>query len=497
MTARPASILPAAFSSWPPDPPATTPATPSSKSTLSAGRGSPAPYLPAPSPPAVTSDSLLKPALGSLPGSETAGPSDPRASAAAAPSSEGVPTLAFQPPVFPGVLSPVPGLAASSPGQHLALPAPAAAQRAPAAAQLDVGLVSSTSPASTFQVLTAQPPRSSSKVIPGLTPLPPTGAASFSPDTGLIFPFQQRPSLPAVHRIAVGSQVSYAAQVTPGGRVAESRGKRSPVSTSALVCARSPTLSLSHSSLAPTPPRVPLQPAFGDEQKQPALTPTFCSPLLSRNWAVTCPNPVSQSALGGGVLSAPTSQVPAHCLLGLAFGGTTQSQSGVGDPVFGSKAPRPFAFGGSVTPMECGEPGVTMSTNSGGSSSGAVSPGGTLLRGVPSAGSIFESRLSQNRQCLPTLAFPSSLGRTGFSAKKLALGVLSSAPFAQSSWLPGPAKLGCNVGTGLGLPPAGGSASRGGDPFRSPACFFSIGSNPKSPRSREHERSQRHLAHRK
>ncbi|XP_005399064.2 PREDICTED: POM121-like protein 2 [Chinchilla lanigera] len=529
VTARPAPSFPAAESALPPDPPVTPPAAPSLQSTVFGVRGSPAPHLPAPAPPAATSaDSLLKPVLGSLPGSETAVPSDPRIEVAAAPSlgASGctAPCVltppAFQ-PVFRGALSPAPAEAAFSPGQ---LPPPPA----PVAAQLSRGLVPSTSPAGTCQDPAVQLPHDSSRVVPGFIPLPHAGATGFSPETSQIFPSWQPPSLPAVHQVAVSGQVPGAAQVTAGGSAADCRRAQSPVSASTLVCAPPPALSLSLSSPTPAPPGVMPQPASGakDGQKegapQPVLTPSFSTPLLSGNWAVVPPAPGStlarprqsistQAALGGGVLSAPTSQaptaqVPAPCPLGFAFGqaspapgfgAATRSQSGAGSPVFGSMAPRPFAFGGSVTPMECGEPGVTASTHRDSSTSGVLSVGGTVRSGVPRTGTAFEKGPGQNPQRLPSQALLSSLGRAGSSARKPAPGVPSVAPFAQTSRLPGPAKPGSSVGSGVGSPPSQGSVSRNRDPFRSPACLFSIGTNPKSPRSREQRRSQRHHAHRK
>ncbi|XP_047415234.1 POM121-like protein 2 [Sciurus carolinensis] len=57
-------------------------------------------------------------------------------------------------------------------------------------------------------------------------------------------------------------------------------------------------------------------------------------------------------------LAAPTLQVATH-----------NHESGARGSVFGSTAPRPFAFGGLVTPMDCGESGVLVSSpDSGGRS---------------------------------------------------------------------------------------------------------------------------------
>nr|XP_005000689.1 POM121-like protein 2 [Cavia porcellus] len=490
------------------DAPVTPSAVPSSQCPLFPMSSGPGLQLPAPAPSAATSESLLKPVSESLPGGQKADSSDPRVSAEAAPllgaslcAAPHVLTPAFK-PICPGSLSPVSTAAAFFPPQPCPPPASAAAY-------FPDGLVLSPCPARTCQAPAAQPPRDSSRVDPGLRLLQYTGATGCSPGNSLGFPAGQPPSLPAVCGVAVGNQVPRAAQVTSGRSAADSRDAQSPVAASALVCTHPHTLSLSISDLTPASPGVTLQPAFGAEagQKlgipQPALTPCFSNPLLSGNWAVAPPAPgpvppgpglslATQVALGTGVHSASTVQVPTHSPAGFAFchthpvtgfeGAAQSHQSGVGGPVFGSMAPRPFAFGGSVTPMECGEPRLTASTDRRSTStSGAPSMGGAVLSGVTKTRITFEKGPGQNLQRPPSQALPSLLGRTSSS----------------SSRLPGPAKLGSGMGSARGSPPFQGAAGKGRDPFRSPACLFSIGANPKSPRSREQGRFQRHHAHRK
>ncbi|XP_063115756.1 POM121-like protein 2 [Cavia porcellus] len=506
------------------DAPVTPSAVPSSQCPLFPMSSGPGLQLPAPAPSAATSESLLKPVSESLPGGQKADSSDPRVSAEAAPllgaslcAAPHVLTPAFK-PICPGSLSPVSTAAAFFPPQPCPPPASAAAY-------FPDGLVLSPCPARTCQAPAAQPPRDSSRVDPGLRLLQYTGATGCSPGNSLGFPAGQPPSLPAVCGVAVGNQVPRAAQVTSGRSAADSRDAQSPVAASALVCTHPHTLSLSISDLTPASPGVTLQPAFGAEagQKlgipQPALTPCFSNPLLSGNWAVAPPAPgpvppgpglslATQVALGTGVHSASTVQVPTHSPAGFAFchthpvtgfeGAAQSHQSGVGGPVFGSMAPRPFAFGGSVTPMECGEPRLTASTDRRSTStSGAPSMGGAVLSGVTKTRITFEKGPGQNLQRPPSQALPSLLGRTSSSVRKPALRVPSTTPFAQSSRLPGPAKLGSGMGSARGSPPFQGAAGKGRDPFRSPACLFSIGANPKSPRSREQGRFQRHHAHRK
>ncbi|XP_003944857.2 POM121-like protein 2 [Saimiri boliviensis] len=361
--------------------------------------------------------------------------------------------------------------------------------------------------------------------------------ANFPPATGFISPPHDRPAIPTVHTVTIFTQVlSSAVQISPRSSTAHCRGVGSPLSASALVPTNWPGSSPSISNLSPTitvplgsssRPPFPVsqganpQPAFGatDGQKQgpsrPAFTPSVSSSFLFGSSAVALPIPVptaaqpafvstTQSALGALTPSASTSQTPGSIWPSIGsmpagfpmsqasttgFRIVTQThQSGTFGSVFGSRAPRPFAFGGFVTPMDCGESGIRMTGPDMSSTSGAFSIG-ALPSGTTSTMTPFRKGWSQNTQGLPSHSTAFDLGRASISASK------SMAPIAQSTPVPGQAKAGSSVGGGMPFPPAQDSVGRG--PFRSSAPSFSIGTKSKTSKNREQRHSRRHHAYKK
>ncbi|KAK2112936.1 hypothetical protein P7K49_007202 [Saguinus oedipus] len=359
----------------------------------------------------------------------------------------------------------------------------------------------------------------------------------FTAATGFIFPPHHRPTIPTVHTVTIFTQVlSSTVQISPRSSTAHCRGVGSPLSASALVPTNWPASSPSISNLTPTI-TVPLgsssrppfpgsqgadpQPAFGatDGRKQgpsqPASTPSVSSSFLFGSSAVALPTPVptpvqpafistTQSALGGLTPSASTSQTPASIWPSIGsipagfpisqasttgFRIVSQThQSGAFGSAFGSRAPRPFAFGGFMTPMDCGEPGIRMTGPDMSSTSGAFGIG-SLPSGTTSTMIPFRKGWSQNTQGLPSHSTAFDLGRARISARK------SMAPIAQSAPVPGQARAGSSVGVGMPFAPAQDSVGRG--PFRSSAPSFSIGTKSKTPKNREHRHSRRHHAYKK
>ncbi|XP_042540309.1 POM121-like protein 2 [Dipodomys spectabilis] len=353
--------------------------------------------------------------------------------------------------------------------------------------------------------------------------------ADFSPATGFIFLPREHPGIPTVHTVTIFSQVLPSA-IQPPSSPADFKGKGGPLPTSALIPTNQPALppSISNPSavlpvgsntkpLFPQSSGVTPQPVFGatDGQKQilpqPALRPSFSSPFSFTNSPMASSTPMpgpaesvlrssTQSVFGGLTPSASTlyptastqpafGSTPASFPFGQAnpsgFGVATQnSQSQTCGSVFGSTAPRPFAFGGLVTPMDCGEPGVIVPAPGWSSGSGAM-----LSSVTP-----FGKGWSQNTQDLPNKGTPFTFGRSNIFAKKTMFGDPSMTPFAQSPPIPG-IKAGTSFGFGMSSPFAQGYVGR--DPSRSLAPSFSIGAKSKTPRNREQGHSRRHHAHKK
>ncbi|KAM4834674.1 POM121-like protein 2 [Thomomys bottae] len=355
--------------------------------------------------------------------------------------------------------------------------------------------------------------------------------ADFSPATGFIFLPSEHSSIPTVHTVTIFSQVLPSAIKSPASP-ADLKGMGSPLSATALIPTTQPALSPNISNvspalttpvesnpkpLSPQPPVVAPQPVFGATgvQKQglpqPALVPGFNSPFnfATSPMASSTPMPApsesvlsscTQSSFGGLIPSASTLHPTASTQPGFGssppsfpcgqanpsgFGDVTQNhQSGACGSVFGSTAPRPFAFGGLVTPMDCGEPGVIVTAPGWSSGSGAV-----LSTVTP-----FGKGWNQSIQDLPNQSTPFTFGRANISAKKTAFADPSMAPFAQSPPVPG-IKAGNSFGLGISSPFVQGYVGR--DLSKSLAPSFSIGTKSKTPRNREQGHSRRHHTHKK
>lgn len=370
--------------------------------------------------------------------------------------------------------------------------------------------------------------------------------ASFSTATGFIFPPHHPPATPRVHTVTIFSQaLPTAAPMSASRSTVDFRGAGSPLLASAPVTTNQPALSsgisnptsgftipLGSNSKPPFPPSlgVTSQPAFGaaggQEQGplQPVLGPSFNSSFILKNAKAESstpsptPTPIptpaqlassspTRSAFGLLTSSASTFHTPASDppdfgstsassqASATCFGPVTEAhRSGASSSVFGSTAPRPFAFGGLVTPMDCGESGVSVTAPDRSSDSGVFGIGampGGVTRTVTPFGKIW----SQNTQALPSQSTPFALGRASISARRAVFGDCHIVPFAQSTPVPGPVKTGRSLGFGVPSPAAQDSFERG--PFRSPAPSFSIGAKPKTPKSREQGHSRRHHAHKK
>nr|XP_003421179.1 POM121-like protein 2 [Loxodonta africana] len=365
--------------------------------------------------------------------------------------------------------------------------------------------------------------------------------SNFSPATGFILPSHKCPTIPTVHTVTIFNQVlPSAVRISPKSSTAKFRGMDGPLPSSTLETTNQPALASSSSTPTPAPTILsgsnsrlsfPIstgttpQSTFGarDGQKQevpqPALAPSFSSSFLFGNSAVapstpTLIQPVSssttQSNFGGLTPSASTFQTSASIQLGFTstsagfpfdqvttsgFGVATQThQIGAYGLVFGSTAPRPFAFGGSVTPMDCGESGISIAAANMNSTPGAFSVG-PVPSGNTSSITPFGKEWNQNTQGLPSQNALFTLGRASTSATKTMFGGPIMAPFAQSTPVPGPVKANSSLGFGMPSPPSQGSIGRG--LFRSSAPSFSIGTKSKTPKNREQGHSRRHHAHKK
>lgn len=173
---------------------------------------------------------------------------------------------------------------------------------------------------------------------------------------------------------------------------------------------------------------------------------------------------------------------------------TPSHQTGACGSVFGSTGPRPFDFGGLVSPVDCEETGLSVTAPDASSSSGALSPGA-----VPSGSTNTITPLgkgwgpgSQGRTSQGT---PLALGKASISARETMSGDTSMASFAQSTPVTGSVKAGSSLGFGMPSPPPQGSVGRRS--FRLSAPLFPIGAKSKTPKNGEQGHSRRHHAHKK
>nr|XP_002721684.2 POM121-like protein 2 [Oryctolagus cuniculus] len=359
----------------------------------------------------------------------------------------------------------------------------------------------------------------------------------FSPGTGLFLPSPQRPTIPPVRTVTIFSQVLPSAVQIASSSSSNNNANfsvsGSPLSAPALV----PTLSPRSSSLTPvstsptgSSPRPPFPPSPGaphlpatnglkQGHSQPVVPTSFSSSSLSGNSKVLPPTPMpapswpnlggtTQPGFGDQTSSASTFYPPASFKPDLSsgfpfsqtsipgFGAVTQKRrSGACGPVFGSKAPRPFAFGGVVTPMDCGEPEQLSPTVPDMSSTRGAFGTGAVPSGAPGPGTPFGKSWRQNTQGLSGQSTPFALGRSSLSARNTTFGMASMSPFAQSASFFGKAKAGSSLGFGLLSPTAQDTVARG--PFRPALPSFSIGAKSKTPKKWEQGHSRRHRAHRK
>nr|XP_019569646.1 PREDICTED: POM121-like protein 2 [Rhinolophus sinicus] len=539
-----------------PYPGAITPAVLSTQRTLFGKVKKPAGHHSAPASPATTSADLMLKCICRPPTNrDTADASHPRISVtAAAPPSLGTVMPTFK-PVFGGT-GPLTTLPMTTPFSFkLAFPpASPACTHAPHGLPQAASAVMPTTPASTYKDSSFKPPVRCDVVgvtsTVGTTHSLPSaghvfllgaaqaGRANFSPAAGFTVPSHQCPATPTAHRVTSFSQVlPSAVQMSPSRNNANFRGMGSLLPASALGTTKQPALSSGISNPTstftvpwgssskppfPLPLGVTPQPAFGasGEQKQrapqAALGPSFNSPFIFGNSArlsltqAPIPTPAQPAisrhtllAIGASTPSASTfhiqpgfSSIPAGFPFGQAsasgFGVVTQS--GACGSVFGSTAPRPFAFGGVVTPMDCGESGISVTAPDKSSNSGTfyvgTRPGGAARPIIP-----FGKVCSQISQGLTSHSTPFASRRASISARKTVFRAPHMVPLAQSTPVPGTVKTGSSLGFGVPSPHAQGSVGR--ESSRSSAPSFSFGAKPKTPKNREQGHSRRHRAHRK
>ncbi|KAM7053653.1 POM121-like protein 2 [Molossus nigricans] len=550
-TTGPPSACQADRSAMLPRPPA-IPTVPSTQMTLLGMVRSPACHLSASVPlAAISDDPTSKPIWGPPPNSETGVSLPSRISVtAAARSLPGISVPTFKP--ISGSIEPLKTMPMTAPFSFKQTSPPAP----PAFTHLFHDLVKSTSVATSTTTVSASKdscfkPRldfgvagvtstaGNTYFVPSTIHTSLLGAsgairASISPVTGFVFPPPQHSTIPVVNTVNIFNQVlPSTVQMSPSESTANFKGRSSTLSASALITTSQPTLSssisnptsaftvpLGSSSRPPFPlsPRATPQPAFGAAigQKQgaaqPALSPSFDSSSILGNSTMALPTPTlipTQPAFSSPTQSASTFHIPASIrpdvggtpasfpfgqASATSFGVVTQThQSGACGSVFGSTAPRPFAFGGLVTAMDCGESEVSMTVPDMNSNSGVFSIEATS--GDTRTVTPFAKGWSQNTQSLASQSTPFVLGRASISARKIMFEPPHITPLAQSIPVPKPIKIGSTFDYGFPSLPVQGSTGRGS--FRSSVPSFSIGAKPKTPKNREQGHSRRHHAHKK
>lgn len=341
----------------------------------------------------------------------------------------------------------------------------------------------------------------------------------FPSATDLIFPSQE-PTIPSVHTVTIFSQVlTSAIKISPLRSTDKRKGVSSPLATLGLSSTNQPPVTSSISnvtsaltaSLGSSPKRLfppsqrnTSQPSPGaiDGLKQPSLqlapAQSFSTSFLSENSGVSPAqmlppaqlvfSKTTQPACGGLTSSAPIIHTP-----GFPFSKASSTalrvvrqnhQSGTYSSAFGSTAPRPFAFGGLVTPMDCGEPEVIVAAPQRNIS-------GARQNVTPSTLAPFVQCWNQSMQGPPNQITPLA----GIPARKTMAGAPSLVPFAQSTPVPGAIKAGSSLGSGMSSPTVQGSVGR--DPFRSLEPSFCIGTKSKTLRNREPGRSRKHHTYKK
>ncbi|XP_036349724.2 POM121-like protein 2 [Ochotona princeps] len=330
--------------------------------------------------------------------------------------------------------------------------------------------------------------------------------AGFSGDAevGCVAPPPPQPAMPPVHTVTIFSQVTSgssplsASSLVP--TLAPSASSPSSVFTAPLGSSLRPSFPLLAGS-APLPTRgVTIGQKRGLCQSGVDSESTLATPGQTAPTQPTLGNTLQPVAFGGSAtLHSPASLKPLPPLSPCSspgLGGRTQKQgAGAGGPVFGSTAPRPFAFGGLVTPMDYEESGPSPAAPVTGSAGGPLSAG-ALPSGVAGSGFSFEKSWRQNTSGLPDQSSPFALGRSNVPARHSTLGMASASPFAQSTpFFFGQGQGGSGLGFPMPSPTAQDLAARG--PFGSALPSFSMGAKSKTPKKWGQAHSRRHRAHRK
>lgn len=464
--------------------PGDTPAPPSRQSDLAGGLSNPAPPPPVSLPPAATSDSSMsKPSLG-LPSTSSG-------------VSRGAPAASMTPTVLPYTFKPIFG-AKESP-QAMPLASSLHLQTGSSPHQLQ-GLAVASSLAGTPKTGATQVPQD-------------VGATSSSlPTAGFVFSAPRNSTIPTVHTVSILNQVVPSAVPISSNKSTSSQGQLgglqpvsnpvtpAPPDVSARISTATTSLptSLQTSARPPFPTSVG---AMGSAQSQkpsvppgvpPNSAPTLTSagPIFRGTLSAAPSFPLStsiQPAWGSKMASSLPLPQAGTSALGVVSQGPQRGASG---SVFGSTAPRPFAFGGLETPMDCvesGSSGTNSSDKTGASNMGPIQSGTVGL--VPPLGSNWNQNIPDQGSQSSVFAF----GVSRFSVGKINFGCFPTTFFAQSTFAPGPAKVGSTQGSGVPPSAAPGSLSLGRGPVKS----FSIGIKSKTSRNRDQGHSRRRNSHKK
>lgn len=542
----PSSTPQAPRSAAPPHPSVMIPTAPSTQNTLLGVVSSPILHLPASVLPVETSaHSALRPVWGPVYSSEVRDSSYSRISvmAAGATSSSSFSTA---PSILTSTFKPIFG--SVEPLTTMPMTAPVSANQASpsltsASTYFFHGLATTSSlVTSAIPVSTSKDPgvdlnivtstTSNSYSVPSCQAFLLGASQSFPPASDLIFPCQH-PAISTVHTVTIFSQVlTSAIQISPLRSTTKPKGVSGPLPALGLSSINQPTVTSSISSVTSalttssrSSPKSPLpssqksasqsSPGATDDQKQCSLqlapVPSFSTSFLSGNSVVSptqMPSPAQMvlsktiPPVSGGLISSasiihtPTTSIQSgfsSMLAGFPLSEASSAtfevvrqnyQSAAYSSAFGSTAPKPFAFGGLVTPMDCGEPEVIVAAPQ-------RSMSGARQSETPSTLAPFVQCWNQSVQGLPSQITPLA----SITARKTTSGASSLVPFAQSTPLPGAMKAGSSLDFGMASPAVQGSVGR--DSIRSRTPSFCIGTKSKPPRNREPGRSRRHHTYKK
>ncbi|XP_012860997.2 nuclear envelope pore membrane protein POM 121C [Echinops telfairi] len=376
----------------------------------------------------------------------------------------------------------------------------------------------------------------------GASPAP---GASFAPAMSPMFQFGKPPAVPAsTTATGFGPALPSAGQPAPSSTTAGFSGLGSSLTTPAPTTTSQPPLTVTTTpafsipfgaSTKPPPPSYPgatSQAPFGATDGQqpgvtkPTLAPSFGGSSFSFGNSVATATGAAPStsqpafgsntpvAFGGLKPPASTFGTPANTqpafgsttavffgataaapaattttTTAASFGATTQTtSSGAGSSLFGSPAPSPFAFGGSVAPAGSGGFGINVAPSSTSTTPGAfnfgVGQSGTTSTAAPFGGTLSQNTLGTSSQSTP---FAFSVPNTPDS--KPVFGGSSTPTFGQSTPAQGVGPSGSGLSFGAAPTAAQGFAAIG--PFGSAAPSFSIGAGPKTPGARQRLQARR------